>query len=255
MKYEIRKLSFIETWAEAINLYLDNFVPLFMIALISAFPVIMVSQPSQAQGTEIPLDTAVLDFFIWFIVLIGLSTLSAALLIEFISKKYLKQQQTPAQYIQNVLFYIFPIMGLAIIQAVVVTLGFMAMVIPGVYLALALSLAVETLIIERKGVIESMKRSFFLTRGKKLEIFFFTLVLTLVSIVVEKVLDFIFSVVDQSQMAVNVEIVNILFTQALLAPLAACVFILIYFNSRIEKERFDLEHMVEQFASSTNQDY
>lgn len=255
MKYEIRKLSFVETWTEAINLYLDNFVPLFLIALISALPVIMVSPPSQAQGAEIPMETAVLDLFIWFIVLIGLSTLSAALLIEFISKKYLDRQQTPAQYIQNVLLYIFPIMGLAIIQAVVVTLGFMAMVIPGVYLALALGLAVETLIIERKGVIESMKRSFFLTRGKKLEIFFFTLVLTLVSFVVEKILDFIFSAVGQSQMAVDIETIIILFTQALVAPLGACVFILIYFNYRIEKEGFDLEHMVEQFASGTNQDY
>lgn len=253
MKYEIRKLSFIETWTEAINLYLDNFVPLFMIALISAFPIIMVSQPSQAQGAEIPMDTAVLDFLIWFIVLIGLSTLSAALLIEFISKKYLKRRQTPTQYIQNVFLYIFPIMGLSILQSVVVTLGFMAMVFPGVYFALALSLAAETLIIERKGVIESMKRSFFLTRGKKLEIFFFTLALTLVSFVVEKVLDFIFSVVDQSQMAVNIDTVNILFTQALLSPLAACVFILIYFNYRIEKEGFDLEHMVDQFSTDTGE--
>jgi hypothetical protein len=122
MKYEIRKLSFVETWTEAINLYLDNFVPLFLIALICAFPVIMVSQPSQAQGAEIPMETAVLDLFIWFIFLVGLSTLSAALLIEFISKKYLDRQQTPAQYIQNVLLYIFPIMGLAIIQAVHLTL-------------------------------------------------------------------------------------------------------------------------------------
>jgi hypothetical protein len=253
VKYEIRKLSFVETWTEAINLYLDNFVPLFMIALISAFPLIMISQPSQAQGAEIPMDTAVLDFFIWFIVLVGLSTLSAALLIEFISKKYLKRQQTPAQYIQNVLQYIFPIMGLSILQAVVVTLGFMAMVIPGVYLALALSLAVETLIIERRGIIESMKRSFFLTRGKKLEIFFFTLALTLVSFVLEKILDFIFSVVDRSQMAVDIETINIILTQALFAPLAACVFILIYFNYRIEKEGFDLEHMVEQFSTDISE--
>ena len=252
MKYEIRKLSFIETWTEAINLYVDNFVPLFLIALISALPVIMVPPPSQAQGADIPMETAALDLFIWFTVLIGLSTLSAALLMEFISKKYLDRHQTPGQYIQNVLLYIFPIMGLAILQAVVVVLGFMAMVIPGVYLALALGLAVETLIIERRGVIESMKRSFFLTRGKKLEIFFFTLVLTLVSFAVEKVLDFIFSVVDQSQMAVDMGTIKILFTQALLAPLGACVFILIYFNSRIDKEGFNLEHMVEQFVSGTD---
>lgn len=254
MKYEIRKLSFVETWTEALNLYLDNFVPLFMIALISAFPIIMLSQPSQVQGAEMPTGTAVLDFFLWFIVLVSLSTLSAALLIEFISKKYLRKQQTPKQYIQNVLLYIFPIVGLAIIQSVMVTLGFMAMIIPGIYLALALSLAVETLIIERKGVIESMKRSFFLTRGKKWEIFFFTLVLTLASFVLEKVLDVIFSVVDQSQMAVNMETINLLLSQTLLAPLAACIFILIYFNCRIEKESFDLEHMVEEFASGTNQD-
>jgi len=252
MKYEIRKLSFIETCTEAINLYLDNFVPLFLIAFISALPLIMISQPSQEQGAEMPMETAALSLFVWLIVLVGFSTLSAALMIEFISKKYLKQQQTPAQYIQNVLLYIFPIIGLAIIHAVVVTLGFMAMVIPGVYLALALGLAVETLIIERKGVIESMKRSFFLTRGKKMEIFFFTLLITLVSLVLEKVLDLIFSVVDQSQMAVNIETINVLITQGLLAPLAACIFILIYFNCRIEKEGFDLEHMVEQFTSGSD---
>ena len=60
MKYEIRKLSFIETWTEAINLYLDNFVPLFLIAIISTLPIIMIPQLSQAQCADIPIETAAL---------------------------------------------------------------------------------------------------------------------------------------------------------------------------------------------------
>jgi hypothetical protein len=254
MKYEIRKLAFIKTWEEALNLYLANFIPLVVIALFSAFPLLLISPLPQAEGTDITIESPVLAQLIRYFFVMAWSTLAGALLIEFISKKLLGKQQQVSQYIQNIFNRIGPIIGLAIVNAVLVGLGLMAFIIPGVYLALTLSLAVEVLIIEGKGITDSIKRSFFLTQGKKMEIFLFTLILILTSFSLQILLNFIFSIVGQSQKAIDVDAIILLVSQALLAPMSACIFILIYFSSRIEKEGFDLEFNIKQSSPDNWQD-
>ena len=250
MNYELKKVSFVRIWAEALDLFLGNFVPLVVIAVIGVLPLLFFPQPTGPGGEEITLEAAALDLITWFIFLVGVNTLTSALMIEYIYKKYLGLPQTVSRYIETVLSHLPAIIGLSILEALAVVLGFIAFFVPGVYLALSLSLAVEILIIERKGVIESMKRSFFLTQGKKVEILFFTLTLALLSLLFEKTLDLIFSVVDKSQMGVDINVITLLFTQALLTPLGACLFILIYFNIRKEKEGFDREHIIGQIASA-----
>jgi len=251
MNYKIKQLSFGKTWVEALNIYLENFSSLFLIALIGVLPVLFFPQISTAGTEEIAFETAAINLFVWFMILIGLSTLSAALMIEFISKKYLHIDQTIKQYINSVLSDLPLLMGLSIIEAIAVALGFMAFIIPGIYIALSFSLAVAILIIERRGIIDSLKRSVYLTQGKKVEIMFYSLVLALISLIVEKIMNFFFSIVDPSQLAINIKTVILIFTQALLAPLGACIFILIYFNIKMEKEGLDQEHMIEQFTSQT----
>jgi len=251
MNYKIKQLSFGKTWVEALNIYLENFSSLFLIALIGVLPILFIPQLSTAGTEEIAFETAAINLFVWFMILIGLSTLSAALMIEFISKKYLHIDQTIKQYINSVLSDLPLLMGLSIIEAIAVALGFMAFIIPGIYIALSFSLAVAILIIERRGIIDSLKRSVYLTQGKKVEIMFYSLVLALISLIVEKIMNFFFSIVDPSQLAINIKTVILIFTQALLAPLGACIFILIYFNIKMEKEGLDQEHMIEQFTSQT----
>jgi hypothetical protein len=254
MKYEIRKLSFGETFGEAFNLYFDNFGPLFLISLISSIPTILMSQEFNANAayTEVEQQVIMLRGLLWFLIFIAVNTLSTALMIEFISKKYLKQHQTIGRYIKNVLPFIFPIMGLSIVEAIIVGIGLLAFIVPGVYFALALSVSSQVLIVERKRVFQAIQRSFDLTRGYKLEIFGYLLVLFLISFGIGLLSGQLLNLLENMQVSRQFQILIEHLIQVLIAPIGACLFILIYFNLRIDKEGFALEHLVEQFGSSSS---
>jgi hypothetical protein len=259
MKYELRRLSFGETLGQAFNLYFDNFVPLFLISLVSTLPLIVFTFIRIESGmyySESNRFIAVLTFLIIFIVV---NTLCTALTIELISKRYLKQHQCIGTYVRNVLPFILPIVGLSILEVIIIGLGFVAFLLPGVYLFLGLSVAVQVLIVERKRVMESISRSFVLTRGRKLEIFgyFLIVIIVLKQILIDILLvpKVFYPLIGNMDTAFSTKLIlaNGVYylVQVLFNPISACLFILIYFNLRIEKEGFDLEHLVDQFGTSS----
>jgi hypothetical protein len=254
MKYELRRLSFGETLGQAFNLYFDNFVPLFMISFVCSLPTILLIHTTGISTAGEGAVNPLLNRLILVLLILSMTTLCTALTIELISKRYLKQHQGIGQYIQNVLPFIFPVIGLTLLQGLIIGLGFLAFLIPGIYFALALSVAVQALIVERKGVMESIRRSFFLTKGKKLEILGFGLILFLINYIVKELMDVYLDVIIRMDAIVQTKI--ILYYSAahladiLITPIGSCVFILVYFNLKIEKEGFDLEHLVDQFGTT-----
>jgi hypothetical protein len=255
MKYELRRLSFGETLGQAFNLYFDNFVPLFMISLVGSLPTILFIHTTGIGLTGEMARITVLSVLIPVLLYLSMTTLCTALIIELISKRYLKQHQGMGQYIQNVLPFIFPIIGLTLLEVLIIGLGFVAFIIPGIYLALALIVASQALIVERKRVGESISRSFFLTKGKKLEILGFWLILFLFNYMVREIMKALFEMIGRIDAVVQTKLILIYviahLTDILITPISSCVFILIYFNLKIEKEGFDLEHLVDQFGTSS----
>jgi len=245
MKYEIRRLSFIENFREAFKLYLDNFGPLFLISLICSIPAVLIPGKidSNASLTQTEQAALMVDAFLWIIIMMAVHTLSTALMIQLIYRKYVKQPQTMGQYIKNLLPFILPIIGLSIVEAVIIGVGFLALVIPGIYFALALSMSSQVLIVERKRVFESIQRSFELTRGFKLEIFGYMLILFLFSLIVVLLTGQFLNVLETVQVGKAAQALIEHLVQVLIAPIGACVFILIYFNLRIDKEGFTLKHL------------
>ena len=255
MKYELRRLSFGETLGQAFNLYFDNFVPLFMISLVCSIPTILFMHSTGIGTGGNTTINPYLSGLILILLSLTMTTICTALTIELISKRYLKQHQDIARYIENVLPFILPIIGLSILEGIIIGLGLLAFLIPGIYLALAVSVAVQVLIVEHQGVMESMRRSFFLTRGKKLEILGYWLIIILIGFVVNELREMTAGMINQLDAALQTKLilfygiyylVNILIT-----PIGSCIFILIYFNLKIEKEGFDLEHLVDQFGTSS----
>ncbi len=61
---------------------------------------------------------------------------------------------------------ILPLFLISVLSAVFITSGFIAFIIPGIYLMIVLSLSLPILFFEGKGVFESISRSFRLIRGK-----------------------------------------------------------------------------------------
>ena len=63
--------------------------------------------------------------------------------------------------------YFFPLLGLGILYGLAMMGGFLLLIIPGLLVALGWSVAAPILIVEKKGVTESISRSWQLTQGYK----------------------------------------------------------------------------------------
>jgi hypothetical protein len=228
-----------------------------MISLVCNLPSIFFMHAAGMGGLKEPTLERAFVMIIYVVLTLSMTTLCTALTIELISRRYLKQPQSIGQYIQNIVPFIFPIIGLTILQSLIIGLGFLAFLIPGIYLALALSVASQALIVERQKVMAAIKRSFFLTLGKKMEIFGFGLILFLIAFASGFIEKQFYAMIVQMDFSSQTRFVLIYVIEHLstifLTPINSCVFILVYFNLRIEKEGFDLEHLVDQFGTGTPQ--
>lgn len=84
-----------------------------------------------------------------------------------------------------------PLIGLAIVMGVAILCGFILLIVPGVLMALAWSVATPVLVVERKGIFGSIGRSADLTRNYRGAIFLIAIVFWVLSIVVGMVVGII----------------------------------------------------------------
>ena len=81
------------------------------------------------------------------------------------------------------------------------------------------------------------------------------MILVLINYVVRELLDVYLEVIINMNAVVQTKILLYYsvahLADILITPIGSCVFILIYFNLKIEKEGFDLEHLVDQFGTTS----
>lgn len=66
---------------------------------------------------------------------------------------------------------LLPLLAVGVLCYVIVVVGFVLLVVPGIYLACALAVAVPAVVAERPGLLGAIRRSFALTKGKRFAIF------------------------------------------------------------------------------------
>ncbi len=66
---------------------------------------------------------------------------------------------------------------------IIISIGFALLIIPGIYLLLRLQFFVASMVDENTGAIESLKRSWNITKGHTLELFILSLIMILISFI------------------------------------------------------------------------
>ena len=79
---------------------------------------------------------------------------------------------------------IIPIVVVTVVAAVLISIGFVLILVPGIFLATSFAVATPALMIERVGPIESLKRSWSLATGERWRIFGAGLSMIIISIIV-----------------------------------------------------------------------
>jgi hypothetical protein len=140
-----------------------------------------------------------------------------------------------------------------------VALGCVLLIIPGIYLLLRYALAVPAAVIEKTSISESLGRSADLTRGHIGRIFLIYVLFVMLTYAGTAVVQFPVLMVAvtssvkltdpplwlRATSAVGAFVVN-----ALVGPLMAIGLSMVYYDERVRKEGFDLEHMLEQLDPS-----
>jgi hypothetical protein len=137
------------------------------------------------------------------------------------------------------------LIGLALLIAVVVGIGFLLFIIPGIIFAVFLAMAVPSFIIERKGVTESMSRSWELVRGS----WWHTLLVIFVASFLAGIVNGILTALGGS----NFFLYWIFSTIGLLitAPFVALVAVVLYVDLRSRHEGLTAEQLGQQLDSAT----
>ena len=179
-------------------------------------------------------------------------------LLKGISGAYLGKDTSVGEAYRFVLPRLLSLIGAAIMVGLVVNLGFVLLIVPGIIFALMYALTSQAIVCENLGAFKGMTRSSQLSKGSKGKIFWLSLVVALITMAAWGIFYAVSQLFQTTPTMANVQDVrwsNLviessfeLVGSALIAPIAAGAFILLYYDLRIRKEGFDLEMLAQSMG-------
>src|SRR5262249_38990197 len=164
-----------------------------------------------------------------------------AAMIYAIANCYLEKPVTMLSAFSRALKVLLPLIGTWILTYLVVGLGFMLLIVPGIIFALWFSLASRVVVIEGIFGTGGMGRSKRLMKGNMGTAF----VLGFLVAVIGAMIGWAPRLIPQAEVQVLVSTV----LQAILSIFAAAVWVVLYFSCRCKAENFDLTMLADSVAA------
>lgn len=149
------------------------------------------------------------------------------------------------------------IFGVMFLSGLIMMAGFIALVIPGIYLMCRICVATPAALLEDLGPSDSISRSFALTRdfagrGFMIYLLYFAMVWGVVAVFQFPFMALIAMNAKQTQLVVVLTIlmqVGNFIGSVLVAPVSTIGFALFYYDLRVRKEAFDLQMMMQAIGA------
>ncbi|HVB36734.1 MAG TPA: hypothetical protein VND42_05795 [Candidatus Acidoferrales bacterium] len=180
-----------------------------------------------------------------------LSSIGQAATIFAVSDLYLGRRASIRGSFGQVRGHIFQVMGVIFLTGLLVGVGFILLIIPGIMFACRVGVAVPAAMLEDKGPSTAISRSMELTKGFAMQIFLIFVLTWVLAIIAGVILQLPFTLMAATPRPhvlpfglVMLQYVTGFISQVLVAPVGAIAFSLMYYNLRVRKEAFDLEHLM-----------
>ena len=176
-----------------------------------------------------------------------LQAIAWAALMNYGVNAYVGRQITVGDAARGALQRLLPFIGLAIIYFVMVVVGAVLMLIPGIWLSIKFILSFPAFYGEKLGPGRALSRSSALTAGRWLRIFALFMVAWLFTAIVTSVAGALLFPVELTSsnigsfFSISGAVNTVLL--ALFTPLIPCMMIVAYYDGRVRKEGFDIEFM------------
>ena len=233
--YELRPMSVGEVIDGAVAIYRSRFSVLVAIAIVTQGVPALLNVSSGLQGGVG--GNASLALLAILLGLVG-GLLAAAASVWVVSEAYLGREATLWDSLEYALGKVWALLVAGIIKYFLITIGTVFFIIPGIFVAAALSVVSQVVVLEGKGGARSVGRSWDLTKGHRGKAFLLGVVVLFL---------FYLPVMAASFLAVAVPSLRAVLGVAgqliglLVYPIVVCTFTLYYYDLRVRKEAFDLE--------------
>jgi hypothetical protein len=143
----------------------------------------------------------------------------------------------------------FRVILILILTALIVGVGFLLLIIPGIILLCRTAISVPASMLEDSKSIRSIERSMELTKGYSGQVFLIFVLVWVLTWLVAIIFQTPFAFLMQAQHTVSfgtlvLQYLSSFVSQVLVGPIATIAFSLMYYNLRVRKEAFDIQHLM-----------
>jgi hypothetical protein len=182
------------------------------------------------------------------------ATLVIAACTKAVSDAYLDQPVDAAESLRFALRRLPAVLGVYILGYVGLIIAFILLIIPGIWLYVAWSVAVPALLIERLGPFRALRRSRRLVKGRwwgsAAVLIVATLMVTLIAGAIEALLIAVASLPSQPSLvlAVSASTLSGIIATIITEPFRAATTTLLYYDLRLRREGYDLHVLADQLG-------
>lgn len=254
-RFELRPMGVGDILDTAFRLYRAYFVPFFTISLLVYVPyilimlVLQVALGGEAEMVDTPLGpramppagamiVAALSGIL--LLLIVLPLVQSAMMMN-ISAAYLGEPMGAGASYRRAAARLGALLGTQFLVGLVVMLGFLLLIVPGIIFSLWFIVIAPVVILESVGGTQAMSRSKALMSGNLNKGFTVVFVVGALSVVLQLTAGFALGMLHLTHPVIQNVVTNVL--AAVLLPFQTAATILLYYDLRIRKEAFDLQRL------------
>jgi hypothetical protein len=210
---------------ESFDLYKKHFAHLFLIAFLIYVVIAVLGAIAAAIG-------GLLVIIVLPLSIIGLFLVQAALVEAVADIRDGRADMTIGETLSRGASRIGPVAGAGILAGLAIGIGFILLIVPGLYLLTIWALIVPAIVLEGCGVFQSFSRSYDLVKGYGWPVFGVIIVEILILFLVSIVIGLILAAVPQGAQSFVSQIVS----GSLTGPFSALITTLLYFRLKETKE-------------------
>jgi hypothetical protein len=253
MRYPIQKMTVGQILDTGFSVFRNNFKVLFGIAAYFLIPAWFIFQfisnylkphlghsPTQAElqaNLSANLTIMILSFVAFIIWICILSPITSAATTWAVSREYLDEPATAGQAFRAAIHLFVPVIKTGILKGLLITLGYICFIIPGVYLSFRYALSGSVVVIEGVSGMEALRRSKFLMKDNVTKIFLVFLVVGLLNAGLGAATNLVPGIFFN---AVAASVVT-----GMVYIFSATVYVVFYFHARAMVENFDLSRLAD----------
>lgn len=234
----LRPLTLGEILDVSFGLYRSMFLTLLVVGVAVHLAPVLIETYLQASGRIFLLDLVNLGY--WLVAII-MNSIGVAATTSIISEAYLGRRMSAGEALRRAMPLIWPLLVVSLLSSLLIGIGFMLLIVPGVILLSGLLLSSVAMVVEHPPrATTAMARSWELSKGHKGQVFGTVLVAFLLLLVPRVAVGVIWGLAGGSRTALLPVVVSSILEVAVY-PYLYTVITLVYYDLRIRKEGFDLD--------------